>query len=123
LLTNQKRVWEAEKEASDEKKKLQQLRKEREEEAQLAELQRMQETATGKKRVEKLDWMYSAPNADSNAMGGRMTEHELEQYLLGKRRVDEVLAAGDKNVSNREEKGWNVLTAKPFPSRLAAAVY
>jgi len=60
----------------------------------------MQEASTGKKRVEKLDWMYAAPNADSNAMGGRMTEHELEQYLLGKKRVDEVLGAGDKNVSN-----------------------
>lgn len=98
---NQKRVWEAEKASSEEKKKLQQLRKEREEEAQLAELQRMQEAATGKKRVDKLDWMYSAPNGDANAMGGRMTEHELEQYLLGKRRVDEVLAANDKNVSKQ----------------------
>jgi hypothetical protein len=35
-------------------------------------------------------------------MGGRLTEHELEQYLLGKKRVDEVLAAGDKNVSTSQ---------------------
>jgi hypothetical protein len=51
LLTNQQKVWRAEKDAAEEKKMLQQLRKEREEERQLAELQRMQETATGKKRV------------------------------------------------------------------------
>lgn len=104
---NQKRVWEAEKSHAEEKKALIQLRKEREEERQLAELKRMQEERTGKKSAEKLDWMYSAPNSDSNAMGGRLTEHELEQYLLGKRRVDEVLAANDKNVSCT---GWSKLT-------------
>ncbi|TXT13511.1 hypothetical protein VHUM_00878 [Vanrija humicola] len=98
LLVNQERVWKAQKEANEEKKALQQLRKEREEERQLAELQRMQEAATGKKRVEKLDWMYAAPSAEDGAMGGRMSERELEDYLLGKKRVDEVLAAGDKNV-------------------------
>lgn len=100
LLVNQERVWKAEKAAQEEKKALHQLRKEREEERQLAELQRMQEEATGKKRTEKLDWMYAAPGNNEGAMGGRMTEHELESYLLGKKRVDEVLAASDKNVGN-----------------------
>jgi hypothetical protein len=66
----------------------------------LAELQRLQEEATGRKRVEKLDWMYAAPNqGDSGALGGaRIGEKEMEDYLLGKRRVDEVLGAGEKNV-------------------------
>ncbi|KAL1412949.1 RNA-splicing factor [Vanrija albida] len=100
LLVNQERVWKAQKQANEEKKALQQLRKEREEERQLAELQRMQEAATGKKRTEKLDWMYAAPSAEDGAMGGRMSERELEDYLLGKKRVDEVLAAGDKNIGN-----------------------
>lgn len=59
----------------------------------------MQEAATGKKRVEKLDWMYAAPSNNEGAMGGRLSEQELEAYLLGKKRVDEVLAASDKNVS------------------------
>ena len=78
-----------------------QLRKEREEERQLAELQRLQEAATGKKRVERLDWMYAAPSNEGNALGGaRISETMMEDYLLGKRRVDEVLAASDKNIGN-----------------------
>ncbi|KAK4683633.1 hypothetical protein P7C73_g6601, partial [Tremellales sp. Uapishka_1] len=100
LLVNQERVWKAEKQVNEEKKKLAQLRKEQEEERQLQELQRLQEAATGRKRVEKLDWMYAAPTSgDGGAMGGaRISEKEMEDYLLGKRRVDEVLAAGEKNV-------------------------
>ena len=100
LLVNQERVWKAEKSANEEKKKLAQLRKEQEEERQLAELQRMQEESTGRKRVEKLDWMYAAPSGEGGALGGaKMGEREMEDYLLGKKRVDEVLAQGDKNVS------------------------
>lgn len=98
LLVNQEKVWKAEKEAIEEKKALQQLRKEREEERQLAELQRMQEASTGRKRVEKLDWMYAAPTG-GEGMNGRFNERELEDYLLGKKRVDEVLRSGDKDVS------------------------
>jgi hypothetical protein len=99
LLVNQEKVWKAEKSANEEKKKLAQLRKEQEEERQLAELQRLQEQSTGKKRVEKLDWMYAAPSGEGGALGGaRLGEKEMEDYLLGKKRVDEVLAQGDKNV-------------------------
>ncbi|GFZ45291.1 Pre-mRNA-splicing factor cwc25 [Saitozyma sp. JCM 24511] len=101
LLVNQEKVWKAEKQVNEEKKKLAQLRKEREEERQLAELQRMQEASTGKKRVDKLDWMYAAPSQEGGALGGaRIGDREMEEYLLGKRRVDEVLAQGDKNVGN-----------------------
>ena len=79
---------------------MQQLRKEQEEERQLAELQRLQEQSTGKKRVEKLDWMYAAPSNEGGALGGaKISETMMEDYLLGKRRVDDVLAAGEKNVS------------------------
>ena len=99
LLVNQEKVWKAEKVANEEKKKLAQLRKEQEEERQLAELQRMQEQSTGKKRVEKLDWMYAAPSNENGALGGaRIGDRDMEDYLLGKKRVDEVLAQGDKNV-------------------------
>lgn len=97
LLVNQEKVWKAEKASIEEKKALQQLRKEREEERQLAELQRMQEASTGKKRVEKLDWMYAAPGGEGGM--GRFSERELEDYLLGKKRVDEMLRAGDQDVS------------------------
>ncbi|KAJ9113156.1 hypothetical protein QFC20_002048 [Naganishia adeliensis] len=98
LLTNQKRVWEVEKKAHDEKKKLDQLKKEIEEERQLAELQRLQEETTGRKRVEKLDWMYATPSTaeGGGALGGqRIGEKDMEEYLLGKKRVDEVLKQGD----------------------------
>ncbi|EIW73663.1 hypothetical protein TREMEDRAFT_67482 [Tremella mesenterica DSM 1558] len=101
LLVNQERVWKAEKAVNEEKKKVSQLRKEREEERQLAELQRMQEASTGRKRVERLDWMYAAPGNEGGALGGaRLGEKEMEDYLLGKKRVDEVLAQSDKNVGN-----------------------
>ncbi|KAJ9122305.1 hypothetical protein QFC22_001726 [Naganishia vaughanmartiniae] len=98
LLTNQKRVWEVEKTAHEEKKKLDQLKKEIEEERQLAELQRLQEESTGKKRTEKLDWMYATPSTaeGGGALGGqRIGEKDMEEYLLGKKRVDEVLKQGD----------------------------
>jgi len=91
LLKNQERVWLEEKKALEEKKKLDQLRKEKEEERQLQELQRLQEEQTGKKRQEKLEWMYSTP-----ATGSGPSANELEDYLLGKKRVDKILT-GDEN--------------------------
>ncbi|CAK9785057.1 hypothetical protein CC85DRAFT_308795 [Cutaneotrichosporon oleaginosum] len=100
LLVNQDKVWQAEKKAAEERKALRQLQKERDEERQLAELQRLQEAQTGKKRVEKLDWMYAAPSTSEGAMGGGRTERELEDYLLGKKRVDEALRGADKDVGN-----------------------
>ena len=100
LLVNQERVWKAEKAANEDKKALAQLRKEREEERQLQELQALQEAATGKKRVDKLDWMYAAPGNEGGALGGqKLGDKDMEDYLLGKKRVDEVLAQGDRNVS------------------------
>ncbi|KAG9001170.1 RNA-splicing factor [Tulasnella sp. JGI-2019a] len=91
LMKNQERVWLKEKDALAEKKKLDQLRKEKDEERQLQELQRLQEEQTGKKRVEKLDWMYATP-----ATGGGPSANDLEDYLLGKKRVDKILT-GDEN--------------------------
>ena len=74
----------------EEKKKLDQLRKEKEEERQLQELQRLQEEQTGKKRTEKLEWMYTTP-----ATGSNQNANDLEDYLLGKKRVDKILTADD----------------------------
>lgn len=91
LMKNQERVWLKEKDALAEKKKLDQLRKELEEERQLQELQRLQEEQTGKKRQEKMDWMYATP-----AAGGATSANDLEDYLLGKKRVDKILI-GDEN--------------------------
>ncbi|KAG6879855.1 hypothetical protein C0992_010524 [Termitomyces sp. T32_za158] len=90
LLKNQERVWLEEKKALEEKKKLDQLRKEKEEERQLQELQRLQEEQTGKKRTEKLEWMYATP-----ATGSSQNTNDLEDYLLGKKRVDKILTADE----------------------------
>ncbi|KAJ3929670.1 MAG: Pre-mRNA splicing factor-domain-containing protein [Lentinula lateritia] len=90
LLKNQERVWLEEKKALEEKKKLDQLRKEKEEERQLQELQRLQEEKTGKKRAEKLEWMYTTP-----ATGSTQNSNDLEDYLLGKKRVDKILTADE----------------------------
>ncbi|KAG9049750.1 hypothetical protein FS837_009284 [Tulasnella sp. UAMH 9824] len=55
-----------------EKKKLEQLRKEREDERQIQELQRLQEEQTEKKRQEKVDWMCATPATG----GGSNNENE-----------------------------------------------
>ncbi|MCJ1479995.1 RNA-splicing factor [Schaereria dolodes] len=82
-MSNQRRVWEEEKKALDDRKKIDQVRKERQEERQIEELQAMQEAAGGTKRLKRVDWMYSGPS--SGQVG---TTEEMEGYLLGKRRID-----------------------------------
>ena len=83
LMSNQRRVWEEEKKALDERKRIEQMMKERQEERQIQELQEMQEAAGGKKRLNRVDWMYSGPSAGQSG-----TTEEMEGYLLGKRRID-----------------------------------
>lgn len=83
LMSNQRRVWEEEKKALEERKRIEQMKKEREEERQIQELQQMQEAAGGKKRLNRVEWMYSGP-----ASGQAGTTEEMEGYLLGKRRID-----------------------------------
>ena len=83
LMSNQRRVWEEEKKALEERKRIEQMKKEREEERQIQELHQMQEAAGGKKRLNRVEWMYSGP-----ASGQAGTTEEMEGYLLGKRRID-----------------------------------
>jgi len=101
LLKNQERVWLEEKKALEEKKKLDQLRKEKEEERQLQELQRLQEEQTGKKRADKLEWMYTTP-----ATGTSQNANELEDYLLGKKRVDKMLTADENDKIGAAHKNF-----------------
>ncbi|KAI9888907.1 MAG: RNA-splicing factor [Vezdaea aestivalis] len=86
IMSNQRKVWEQEKKALDERKRIDQMLKERQEERQIHELQKMQEAAGGKKRQDCVDWMYSG-----SASGPAGTTEEMEGYLLGKRRVDGLL--------------------------------
>lgn len=50
----------------------------------------MQEEQTGRKRTEKLEWMYATP-----ATGSNVNKNDLEDYLLGKKRVDKILIADE----------------------------
>ncbi|PKI85927.1 RNA-splicing factor [Malassezia vespertilionis] len=93
LRANQERVWQQEQEAQEERKKLDELRKEREHERQMQELQRIHEEAGGKKRVERVEWMYATPAANSGP-----SESELEDYLLGRKRVDKLLQGTEREV-------------------------
>jgi len=92
-IKNIEKVWKKERENEEEKKKMEQLRRELAEERQLAELQKMQEQAgLIKKKSDRLDWMY-AGSSHSNA--------ELqEEYLLGKKRVDKEITSSDTLVPN-----------------------
>lgn len=85
-MSNQKKVWEEEKKALEERKKIDQITKERAEERQIQELEDLQEAAGGKKRQSRVDWMYSGPSS-----GQAGTTEEMEGYLLGKRRIDGLL--------------------------------
>ncbi|KAJ7225272.1 Pre-mRNA splicing factor-domain-containing protein [Mycena pura] len=117
LLKNQERVWQEEKKALEEKKKLDQLRKEREEERQMQELQRLQEEQTGKKRQERLEWMYATP-----ATGSSQNANELEDYLLGKRRVDKMLTADENAKLGATHKNFiavqNANTARDIAAKI-----
>jgi hypothetical protein len=94
LRKNQERVWKEEKSALEERKLIEKLRKERDEERQIEELQKLQEAAGGKAVTKRVDWMYAGPSGD----GAGITE-EREGYLLGKRRIDGLLKGNDDTQS------------------------
>ena len=104
LQKNQERVWQEENRAREERKRIDQKRKEIAEERQLQELQRLQESQGGKPRQERLDWMYTAPGSGAGAVG-----EQMEQYLLGKRGVEELIK-GDENEKLKKgaEQSWGV---------------
>ncbi|KAG5292474.1 pre-mRNA-splicing factor CWC25 [Histoplasma ohiense] len=92
LQKNQERVWLEQKKALEERKRIEQMMKERQEERQIQELQEMQEAAGGKKRLNRVDWMYSGP-----AAGQTGTTEEMEGYLLGKRRIDDLIKGSENS--------------------------
>lgn len=83
LMSNQRRVWEEEKKALDERKRTEQRVKELKEERAKEEIQAKLEAAGSRKRVDRVDWMYQGPSS-----GQAGTTEEMEGYLLGKRRID-----------------------------------
>ncbi|KAF2447869.1 hypothetical protein P171DRAFT_471032 [Karstenula rhodostoma CBS 690.94] len=90
LRKNQEKVWKEEQNALEERKLIEKLRKEREEERQIEELQKLAEANGGRVATKRVDWMYAGPSGD----GAGVTE-EREGYLLGKRRIDALLKGND----------------------------
>ncbi|KFY32362.1 hypothetical protein V493_00272 [Pseudogymnoascus sp. VKM F-4281 (FW-2241)] len=90
LMSNQKKVWEEEKKALDERKKTELRVKELKEERAKEEIQQKLEAAGGRKRIDRVDFMYQGP---SNGQTG--TTEEMEGYLLGKRRIDTLIKGND----------------------------
>ncbi|OCT52007.1 putative pre-mRNA-splicing factor CWC25 [Cladophialophora carrionii] len=90
LMSNQKKVWEEEKKALEERKKIDQIMKERAEERAIQELEDLQEAAGGRKRQARVDWMYNGPSS-----GQAGTTEEMEGYLLGKRRIDGLIKGSE----------------------------
>ncbi|KAI5456450.1 Pre-mRNA splicing factor-domain-containing protein [Mariannaea sp. PMI_226] len=86
LRRNQQAVYEEEQKALAERKRTQQRVNEIKEERAKEELQRQLEAAGGKKRIDRVDWMYQGPTD-----GQIGTTEETEAYLLGKRRIDNLI--------------------------------
>ncbi|KAF4457785.1 Pre-mRNA-splicing factor CWC25 [Fusarium austroafricanum] len=86
LRRNQQAVWDEEQKALAERKRTQQRINEIKEERAKEEVQRQLEAAGGRKRVDRVDWMYQGPND-----GQTGTTEETEAYLLGKRRIDNLI--------------------------------
>ncbi|KAI0018823.1 Pre-mRNA splicing factor-domain-containing protein [Xylariomycetidae sp. FL0641] len=100
LLKNQKRVYEEEQKALSERKKTEARIQEIKEERAKQELQSQLEAAGGRKKVDRVDWMYQGP---SDGQGG--TAEELEGFLLGKRRIDTILTRGSDNDNLKKQAG------------------
>ena len=87
-LHNQEKVWKRERQAEEEKKKLEQLRKEIQEERAREELQQLN-ASRSKTTKSQLDWMYT-PSASST----NIVSEDKEAYLLGKKRIDKLVDSG-----------------------------
>ncbi|KAI0475844.1 Pre-mRNA splicing factor-domain-containing protein [Xylariaceae sp. FL0804] len=100
LLKNQAKVYDAEQSALAERKKTEARIQEIKEERAKKELQDKLEAAGGRKRIDRVDWMYQGPSDNSHG-----TTEELEGFLLGKRRIDTILTRGSNHESLKKHAG------------------
>jgi len=98
-MVNQRKVWEEEKKALEERKKIEVRKKELAEEQAKEELQKKLEAAGSRRRVDRVDWMYQGPSS-----GQAGTTEEMEGYLLGKRRIDGLIK-GDEHKKLEKQAG------------------
>ncbi|PVU97215.1 hypothetical protein BB559_002118 [Furculomyces boomerangus] len=89
---NQERIWKEKQNAEAEKKKIQQIQKELHRERQQEEFLRLQEAAGIRQANNRLEWMYAAP-----ASSGQVANEDLEDYLLGKKNINNLINAKDSN--------------------------
>ncbi|KAL2105638.1 hypothetical protein VUR80DRAFT_7972 [Thermomyces stellatus] len=123
LMRNQRRVYEEEQKALEERKRTQQRINELKEERAKEDVQRQLEAAGGQKRIDRVDWMYQGPTD-----GQAGTTEEREAYLLGKRRIDNLLKGTDhqkleKNAAHESlgtGSGTGVSAARDMASKIAA---
>ncbi|KAI1460128.1 Pre-mRNA splicing factor-domain-containing protein [Annulohypoxylon moriforme] len=100
LLKNQRRVYEEEQKALEERKKTESRIQEIKEERAKEELQKQLAISGGRKVVDRVDWMYQGPSD-----GQHGTNEELEGYLLGKRRIDNILTKGPEQDNLKKSAG------------------
>ncbi|KAI1337134.1 Pre-mRNA splicing factor-domain-containing protein [Xylariaceae sp. FL0016] len=100
LLKNQAKVYDAEQAALAERKKTEARIQEIKEERAQKEIQDKLEAAGGRKRVDRVDWMYAGPSDNSHG-----TSEELEGFLLGKRRIDTILTRGSDSDNLKKQAG------------------
>lgn len=104
LLKNQAKVYDAEQAALAERKKTEARIQEIKEERAKKEIQEKLEAAGGRKRIDRVDWMYQGP---SDGQGG--TTEELEGFLLGKRRIDTILTRGSDSDNLKKQASYDAL--------------
>ncbi|KAI8948081.1 Pre-mRNA splicing factor-domain-containing protein [Xylaria longipes] len=114
LLKNQAKVYDAEQAALAERKKTEARIQEIKEERAKNEIQEKLEAAGGRKRIDRVDWMYQGP---SDGQGG--TTEELEGFLLGKRRIDTILTRGSDTDNLKKQASYDALAA-PQSSAVSA---
>ncbi|KAI1204843.1 Pre-mRNA splicing factor-domain-containing protein [Annulohypoxylon truncatum] len=100
LLKNQRRVYEEEQKALEERKKTEARIQEIKEERAKEELQKQLAISGGRKVVDRVEWMYQGPSD-----GQTGTTEELEGYLLGKRRIDNILTKGPEQDNLKKSAG------------------
>lgn len=110
------KVWIAEQKHAAEGKKLDELRKNIEEERQLQELRELQAAHGDKKAaIERVEWMYEAPMVQQ--------EKSTEEYLLGKKLKSEVSgqqlsekygSLGNNNATNAAYENFSRLNEDPM---------
>lgn len=99
-LKNVEEVWKRERAAEEEKKKIEELRKEYEQDRNREALDDVQILAGVKKSSSKMGWMYDlGPNDKSKDERNQIDKEEREAFLLGDKSVEDIVQEPKVDVS------------------------